>query len=325
MRLRRGFTLIELLVVLAIITILIALVLPAIQKVRAAADRAWCASNMRQLVVASHNYQIDFGRLPPGGFQTNVPFGPSPFGFNGNTVFAYLLPYFEQDTTYRHWNFDQPWLNVNGGANALTASRIKVLLCPTDEFPENPFECRYDGGINYGFYGATSFVGNQGTFSYYPGDLTYPPDGVFYLVGPASVPANARPSRPIKLTDIFDGTSNTIAFSERYHVDVNFDANTKRDTPLFKWGAWGWVAGFKMTGHVLGSSKVPLNWKHPVGSTTFADKDARVAGFSSGHPGGVNVAFADGSTRYLNERIPLLLLQALTTRNGAELITETDY
>lgn len=325
---RRGFTLIELLVVIAIIAILMALLLPAVQKVRAAADRMRCASNMRQLVTAAHNYHNDYNKLPVGGWQQNPPAGPFPFQFNGYTWCMLLLPYIEADALQRRMDFAQPWTIP---ATLAQATIIKVLVCPSDVFQEPSFELRYDAtgspaNANYGYYAATSYVGNGGTFTFYPNDMPQRgPDGVFFLTGPRAVPAANPPRDPITLTDIFDGTSNTIMFGERFHADNAFDANPRRDTPLYMWSAWGWVAGFKMSGHVLAGTNVPLNWKHPVGCTTFACKDNRIAGFGSGHTGGVNIAFADGSTRFVANNIPQLTLQALSTRHLGEPILDSDY
>lgn len=328
MRRRSGFTLIELLVVIAIIAILMALLLPAVQKVRAAADRMRCASNLRQLVIASHNYHNDWNKLPEGGYQRGG-WGPAPYTFSGWTVFMKLLPYIEEDSTYRQINFDQPWTAQT--VTQAVQKRINVLVCPTDELQENPFSCVYDGsgspgGVNYGLYGATSYVGNGGTFTYYPNFMppSLFPDGVYFLVGPAAVPSAYRPKEAIKMSDIFDGTSNTIMFGERYHDDPNFDANTTRDTALKHWAAWGWVAGFKMSGHVLASSRVPINYRHPVGVGGFTPKDLRLNAFGSGHPNGANFALADASTRFVSERLPLTVLQSFTTRAGYEIEVNLD-
>ncbi|HMP03816.1 MAG TPA: DUF1559 domain-containing protein [Gemmatales bacterium] len=325
---RRGFTLIELLVVIAIIAILMALLLPAVQKVRAAADRMKCASNMRQLVTACHNYHNDYNKLPVGGWQQNPPAGPFPFAFNGYTLFMQILPYVEADAIHRRMNFAQPWTIPATGA---TAAIIKVFVCPSDLLEEPSFSIVYDAtgspaNASYGLYSACSYVGSGGTFTYYPNDMPAAgPNGIFFLTGPRAVPSANPPLDPITITDIFDGTSNTIMFSERFHADPFFDANPRRDTALYKWSAWGWVAGFKMSGHVLGSSSLPINHKHPSGCTTFLCKDQRIAGFGSGHPLGVNVSFADGSTRFITNNIPLATLQALTTRYGGEMIVDSDF
>lgn len=322
---RHGFTLIELLVVIAIIAILMALLLPAVQKVRAAADRMRCASNLRQLVIAAHDYHNDFDKLPLGGYQRGG-WGPAPFTFSGYTSFMQLLPYIEEDVTYRQINFDQPWLAATTGNPAPVTKIIKLLICPTDELQDRVFNCRYvaPAGADYGWYAATSYIGNGGTFAYYPNDMPYPPDGVYYLVGPASVPATARPTDSIKLPHIYDGTSNTVMFGERFHWDPEFDKNPIRDHNLAQWAAWGWVAGFKMSGHVLGSSRVPINYNHISGCTSFLCKDLRLNAFGSGHPQGANFAFADGSTRFIGQNLPLVVLQAITTRDGYEPNTDID-
>src|SRR5882724_8691372 len=117
---RRAFTLIELLVVIAIISLLMALLLPAIQRVREAANRMICASNLRQLVIACHNYANDYGGFPYNAITKNnsqspfIPFGPgtpqnvagSPGGTQGRcSVLVTILPYIEQDNVGKNWYF----------------------------------------------------------------------------------------------------------------------------------------------------------------------------------------------------------------------------
>jgi prepilin-type N-terminal cleavage/methylation domain-containing protein len=134
---RLGFTLIELLVVVAIIGVLIGLLLPAIQKVREAANRARCQSQMRQLGLALHHYHMTYEQFPPGARNASFPWGPP----RGPTWFVCLLPYLEQDAIYQR--FDPAALprvgnaNFAGNSNSLGASApttvvVPLVLCPSD-------------------------------------------------------------------------------------------------------------------------------------------------------------------------------------------------
>src|SRR5947199_571067 len=149
---RHGFTLIELLVVIAIIAILIALLVPAVQKVRESAARIQCTNNLKQLALAAYNYHGDNKAFPPGVYQMGFAAAPK---FRGVTLFVYLLPYLEQDNLARGWDMTDPLNNTAGGASSRTATVLKNLLCPSDVIPQNPI----DSGSGR-WYGVGSYGGN---------------------------------------------------------------------------------------------------------------------------------------------------------------------
>jgi len=319
-RRRRGLTLIELLVVIAIIGVLIGLLLPAVQKVRAAAARVRCLNNLKQIALATHNYHDAHGQFPVG-VHLPVYVGDRPTG--GTTLWVELLPYFEQDNLYRKWDYFDNRNNVAGGTNATQAQVIQMLLCPSDTVqpvvdttPANFLSPPW----SWGFYAMSSYGGNGGKRTVNTGGAPNFPgmarDGIFFI------------DSCVHLTDVTDGTSNTFLFGERYHRDPEFDVQYPivfaGTIPLEEWGRWGFVATPGAIGNVALSTPVPINYQVPPGGD-FTTVENRVCAFGSGHPGGANFAFADGSVRFVAESIPLPALQALSTRNGGEVVAADNY
>src|SRR5882672_9628126 len=139
-----GFTLIELLVVIAIIAVLIGLLLPAVQRVREAANRTQCKNNLKQMGIGLHNYHGDFGSLPPGLVSrlADPAWVMPPGNCNaeapdlgpGWSFFAFMLPYVEQDTLYRSIRFDLPLTDPANDAARRTL--VKTYVCPSDTLPK---------------------------------------------------------------------------------------------------------------------------------------------------------------------------------------------
>ena len=314
---RCAFTLIELLVVIAIIAILIALLVPAVQRVREAAARTQCLNNLKQIALAAQSYHGTYRKFPTGG-RISVDVGGIPT--QGTTLWIELLPYFDQENLQRKWDHRDNRNNVAGGKAATQAQVIHMLICPSDPLPEKvvEFKATSTTAVNapawgWGFYALASYGGNAGKRSVNPGPgPTFPGisrDGVFWL------------DSCVRLLDITDGSSNTLLVGERFHRDREFDLHQPAllpiSVPIGQIGRWGVVAGAGIMPNIMLHSAAPINYRVPA-SPIRDNLDDRVCGFGSGHGGGANFAFADGSVRFMREGTPLLILQALSTRAGGE-------
>ena len=315
-----AFTLIELLVVIAIIAVLIGLLLPAVQKVREAANRIQCGNNLKQLALAARLYHDARRKFPNGVHPVDSVNGGHA---NGTCWKVELLGYLEQESLKDRWDYTEFGNNVAGGRNATTAQVLLVLLCPSDPLPDpvcfvdlSPWYPQY--AYARGFYGLTSYGGNGGTRSF-PKKLATR-DGIFF-----------QDSR-VRLADVIDGKSNTFLFGERSHRDPEFDllAFTYDPAvyPLGRVGGWATVfptGGGCLAEHLL-SPPVPINYRVPADAVNGDGSiNKRLCAYGSGHAGGANFAFADGSVRFLSESIPVATLQALSTCAGGEVVSDNDY
>jgi prepilin-type N-terminal cleavage/methylation domain-containing protein/prepilin-type processing-associated H-X9-DG protein len=317
-RTRRGFTLVELLVVIAIIAVLIGLLLPAVQKVREAANRAQCLNNLKQIALAAHNYHGDQGKFPTG-VHLPVLVGGRPTG--GTTLWVELLPYFEQDNLHNEWDYYDNRNNV-GGTNATSARVVKILLCPSDPLPKRVIDSTIPNQPTWsdGFYAMISYGGNGGKRTVMatppPGFQGMTRDGIFFI------------DSCVHFADITDGSSNTFLFGERYHRDLQFDLRQPvvwpGHSPIEQWGRWASVSNPGSLGMSALHTAAPINYQVPPGGDLLTLWN-RAGAFGSGHPGGANFAFADGSVRFVSQSIPLATLQALSTRDCGEVVGDEDF
>jgi prepilin-type N-terminal cleavage/methylation domain-containing protein/prepilin-type processing-associated H-X9-DG protein len=306
---RPGLTLIELLVVIAIIAILIGIMLPAVQKVREAALRLSCINNLKQIALAAHNYHGNHDKFPTGAHLPVYNVSGIPTG--GTNLWVELLPHIDQDNLFKLWDLADNRNNVAGGTNATTAHVIKLLICPSDPLPEPVVFKPSSQPIAWitGYYGLSSYGGNAGT-RWVPGRTR---DGIFFI-----------DSRVNMERDIADGTSNTLLFGERYHLDPEFD---RIAPPLERgiiaiYGKWGLLSREEGTmDNVTLHTAVPINYRMPAGGGIL-EVQYRCSAYGSGHRGGANFALADGHVRFVRDSITLLTLQALSTRAGDEIVPE---
>jgi prepilin-type N-terminal cleavage/methylation domain-containing protein/prepilin-type processing-associated H-X9-DG protein len=313
---RRGFTLIELLVVIAIIAILIGLLLPAVQKVREAAARMSCSNNLHQLALAAHNYHSAFEKLPPGlnwwtvytasGPVWSSPPPPSPGKMY--SLLEALLPYIEQDNLYKALDLTKDQYYNANGPNSPANTIVKTYLCPSDPAPTQiTYTTR---GVTY-YFGANSYGGNAGIVSFYTDNMTR--DGLFFINSSVTIPS------------ISDGTSNTLMFGERNRIDPTYDRIYGGS--FGQRSGWAWSNTLPGFDYLFGSIQ-PINWLMPpslTGDPGFIYEDYRFSCYGSFHSGGANFGFADGSVKFLSNSVSLPVLQALSTRNGGEVVDASGY
>jgi len=295
--LRKGFTLIELLVVIAIIAMLIGLLLPAVQKSRDAASRMNCQGNLKQIGLAALNYHDTAKAFPPGytsSFDSNGnDLGPG-WGWN-----AYLLPFMEEQSLFNKINFSLP---IEAPVHATVRSAyLKLLLCPSvnapKSFPVGPKATMGALTSTICELPSSSYTGNFGVSE--PG---VDGEGIF-----------CRNSK-ISLTDITDGTSNTLFAGER--------------SSKYSETTWiGSVTGSKFstpTGSPLAFElNEPSNFvlSHVGEMINGAASPVEINNFSSNHSGVVNYLFADGHVKSLSSSVNYNKLKALATRAGGEALS----
>ena len=306
MRRRSGFTLIELLVVIAIIAILIALLVPAVQKVREAAARVQCQNNLKQIGVALHNYHGVYKALPLGNQKPN-----------GFSVHSRLLPYIEQGPLYQQIDFTKT-AAANTGPMAMV---VPIFACPSD--PQSMVPAGWSGNNYVANYGDTIIWGQNASVA----------NGVFW---------HDSTLQGCRFADITDGTSNTAAFSERRKGDWSNTAidpksdliNPKGVTPTTSDDAMNicraanfndvslqWYSNFgstwiKGTQDVMYSSPAPPNdpgCAYPQNSTQNMPA-------SSAHTGCVNLLLCDGSVRSVTNSISVATWRALATRSAGDML-----
>jgi prepilin-type N-terminal cleavage/methylation domain-containing protein/prepilin-type processing-associated H-X9-DG protein len=293
---RRGMSLIEVLVSISIISVLMALLLNAVQAVRSAATSLSCKNNIKQLALANHQYHDVFERLPPA---MTLPGQNPPSRYHYLSWRGYIAPFIEQDAIYQHILEDYEYSAnpfIPGSDNRGLASRVKIMGCPSDDRTFSIWDVTYPSGRVYRV-GLASYLGVSGT-------LGRDQDGVMVI------------ARGNNFLAIQDGLSNTVMIGER---------PPSTDLHVSWWAIGAGSDRFGVAEAHLGVTDVSIDSREYAHCAPEPERfrpgtlleQCDMFHYWSTHAGGANFAFADGRVQFIRYEAANLM-PALATRAGGE-------
>jgi prepilin-type N-terminal cleavage/methylation domain-containing protein len=285
MKNRNAFTLIELLVVMAIISIMMGMLLPAVQKAREAAARMSCANNLKQLGLAMHNYEGAIGRLPP-----------SRVAVGGATWAVMIMPQMEQDNLYRRWNIGLPYYHQSTVARM---SNVRSYFCPTRRQAADAAMGSLAGDIpSLPEWGSGHYPGGLSDYAVVidRSGYDYPTTGGGGTGGAFQLGTGTR------LLDFGDGLSNTLLIGEK-HIPENKNGYGWYDCSTYN-------GDYYQCSARAGSRLYPLTTNPKDSAWKFGGKHTQVVLF----------CFADGHVQNIPETINPYVLELLNQRNDGEVI-----
>ncbi|QEL14251.1 DUF1559 domain-containing protein [Limnoglobus roseus] len=319
-RRRSGFTLIELLVVIAIIAILIGLLLPAVQKVREAAARAKCGNNLKQIGIGAHAYHDTQGALPYGqfgGYANNgaLPVGPAWAAKSCVTWQVLMLPYIEQGPSY---DAIYTWALANATATPMYSAPATLIQNPYPMFtcPSDPNGVKTKpASNNEGFH--SNYAGNNGNTLFWDNTTALPKAG-----GKSNGGVILAGDR-VRLTDIKDGTSNTLLAAE---ILTWTPGDDRRGRLFNSYQGETFFSTLNAPNTSVADAQFSCGANLPsfmpctaVGSAQNSINSAR-----SSHTGGVNALNSDGSLRFVRNTVDVTAWSAIGTRYGGESSTNAE-